>query len=480
MREPDSPPGAAPDLPQEAIPTGRFLQLFSAVMLPMFMAAIDQTLLATATPTIAAELGGLRDTTWIAVGYLIAMTVTTPLYARLGDRYGRRDVLLAALSVFSLGSVACGLSTSLGMLVAARVLQGLGGGGLMVMSQALIGELVPPRQRARFQGWFATNFSLANIGGPVIGGLVVQHASWRWLFLANVPLCGLAMWRVARLARARESGPNSLGDPLGALSFAAAAGTSLIWLSFAGHRFDWLSTPSLALVALAAALWTLLVVRERRQDAPFLPLELLRSRSIACMSATVVCFASCLFALIFFLPIYLQLGHGTDARQSGLLLLPVTLGMVIGSTTTGRVVSRTGLPSVMPVLGLSTSCLALAMLALLPLDTRGIAALGLLCGLGFGSVMPTAQIVTQTLAGRDRLGAAAAVVSLSRYTGAALGTAVFGALVFALLAGSDPGGHAAAAGAANVRFAFRIGFGAVALVAALGAWFATRVQRVRL
>jgi len=188
-------------LPEQPVSVARFLQIFSAVMLPMFLAAADQTLLATATPSIAQDLGGLRDTTWISVGYLIAMTATVPLYGRLGDRYGRRDTLLAALGVFSLGSIACGLATSLGMLVAARVLQGLGGGGLMVMAQSLIGELVPPRERARFQAYFATNFTLANVGGPLIGGLVVHHASWRWLFLINLPLCAIAGWRLLRLFR---------------------------------------------------------------------------------------------------------------------------------------------------------------------------------------------------------------------------------------------------------------------------------------
>ncbi len=490
-------PGSGPGErgPNEALPqaptppppvtTGRFLQLFSAVMLPMFLAAVDQTLLATATPAIARELGGLRDTTWIAIGYLIAMTVTAPIYGRLGDRYGRRDVLMVALSIFAAGSALCGLASTLGMLVGARVLQGLGGGGLMVMSQALIGELVPPRERARFQGWFATNFSLASIGGPVIGGLVVHHASWRWLFLVNLPLCALAVWRLSGLPRQRQAAAGPLGDALGALLFAVAAGTTLVWISFAGHRFDWWSGQSATLAALATCLWCLLAMRESRHQAPFLPVELLRVAPIARMAAAVVCFASCLFAVIFFLPIFLQLGRGTDARAAGLLLIPVTMGMVLGSTATGRITARTGLPVRMPVIGLSIAAVALALLALAPpAGTQGIAALGLLCGVGFGTVMPTAQLVTQSLAGRERLGAAAVVVTLARATGAALGTAVFGAVIFAWLpAGAGQVAAQAAADpefGAQVRLAFRLGFGAAALVAAVGAWTASRVGRVQL
>ena len=166
----------------------------------MFMAAVDQTLLATATPAIAATLGGLRDTSWIAVGYLLAAATIVPVYGRLGDLRGRRNVLLSALGVFALGSAACAAAQSLPQLVAARVLQGLGGGGLMVLSQALIGELVPPRERPRFQGYFATVFTAASIGGPVLGGIVVSHTSWRWLFLANLPLAE-AMFRATFFSR---------------------------------------------------------------------------------------------------------------------------------------------------------------------------------------------------------------------------------------------------------------------------------------
>src|ERR1041385_9228527 len=185
--------------PGATVPRAEFLNLFAAVFLPMFMAAVDQTLLATATPAIAASLGGLRDTSWIAVGYLLASATIVPVYGRLGDRRGRRDVLLVALGTFTLGSAACGAAQSLPQLVAARVLQGLGGGGLMMLSLALIGELVPPRERARFQGYFAIIFTTASIAGPVIGGLVVSQFSWRWLFFANLPLAAFAAWRLCRL-----------------------------------------------------------------------------------------------------------------------------------------------------------------------------------------------------------------------------------------------------------------------------------------
>jgi EmrB/QacA subfamily drug resistance transporter len=470
-------------LPTEPVSTGRFLQIHTAVMLPIFLAAADQTLLATATPSIAADLGGLRDTTWVSVAYLIAMTVSVPLYGRLGDRYGRRDTLLVALGIFSVGSVACGSAPSLAMLVASRVLQGLGGGGLMVMSQALIGELVPPRERARFQAYFATNFTLANVGGPLIGGLVVHHASWRWLFLANLPLCALASWRLLRLPRGSGDARAAPADPIGAIVFAAAVTASLIWATFAGYRFTFTSITSVALVAGSLLLWAMLITRELRRRDPFLPIELLRDRSMRYLSLSVVSFASCLFALIFFLPVLLQIGHGADARQAGALLLPLTLGIVAGSTVTGRIVSRTGRPARMPVAGLLISCVALILMGALPARSDLIAACGALCGFGFGSVMPSAQIISQTLAGRERLGAAASIVSLSRYSGAALGTAIFGAVVFALAPGSSGRidlHSLTPETATQLSQAIRIGFGALAAVAAIGAWFASRIQQIRL
>jgi EmrB/QacA subfamily drug resistance transporter len=469
--------------PDKTVSLSEFLQIFAAVMLPMFLAAVDQTLLATATPAIAADLGGLRDTTWIALAYLMAATIMVPLYGRLGDRYGRHRLLLIAVGVFALGSAACGAAQSMLQLVFARALQGLGGGGLMVMSQAMIGELVPPRERPRFQGYFAANFTLASLAGPVVGGYVVSHMSWRWLFLANLPLALLATWRILRLPPSAPH-PNvaPLTDVRGLILFVAAAVCWLVWLSFAGHRFAWWSATSVVLLASAVVLLLALVHIERRSEAPFLPVELLRIPGAAKMAGTIICFAACFFACIFFLPVYLQLGAGVQAKEAGLLLLPVTLGMVTGATITGRIVARTARPTPLPVFGLSLAALALLGLGLVAPVAPRLAALGFAVGTGFGTVMPCGQLVLQTLAGRARLGAAAATVSLSRSVGAALGTALFGALVFALLHGMDLDtlGARSAADAARIERGFRFGFIAAAAVAAVGAVIAARLPRIRL
>ncbi len=460
-----------------------FLNLFGAVFLPMFMAAVDQTLLATATPAIAASLGGLRDASWIAVGYLLASATIVPVYGRLGDQRGRRDMLLAALAVFTAGSLACGAAQSLPQLVAARVLQGLGGGGLMTLSQALIGELVPPRERVRFQAYFALVFTTSSIGGPVIGGLVVSNASWRWLFLANLPLAALAAWRLTRLPSGERHAPKAAGaDVAGHLLFGAGALALLFWLTSGGHRFAWASGQSIALAVVAASLLVALFFNERRQHAPFLPIELLAQRTIGVTALLILCFAACLFSIVFFLPIYLQLGHHVSAQASGLLLLPVTAGMVMGSMTTSRVLARTGKPHWIPVTGMAIASGALLGLALLPSSMALVMALGFVAGAGFGTVMPTSQVVMQTVAGRAKLGAATSIASLARATGGAAGAAVFGAIVFAWLPDMDRSSLAQVneAELANVVRAFHRGFLCVAVLAALAAFAASRVPRITL
>lgn len=469
--------------PPPVTSTAQFLRLFTSVMLPMFMAAIDQTLLATATPIIADELGGLRDTSWIAVGYLLAAAATTPVYGRFGDRFGRRNTLAIALGIFTVGSIACAAAQSLGVLVAARVLQGIGGGGLMTLAQALIGELVTPRERARFQGYFAAMFSLASIGGPVIGGLVVAHASWRWLFLVNVPLAALAVWRLFTLPAGKRNDGAGTHDYPGIVLFSLAIVSVLYWLSSAGHRFAWTSMQSIALAAVSLVAFVWLVAHERKHPRPFLPLELLRLPAISFCALTTALFAACMFAMVFFLPIYLQLGHGTGAAASGFLLLPMTGGMVTGSTISGRIVARTGTPRWVPVTGMGLSAVGLVLLGILPVDPTVVAALGFVVGLGFGTVMPTMQVTVQTVAGRERLGAATSIVSLSRSLGAATGTALFGALVFALMPQTDMAHlaeHVRSVAPESVLPAFHAAFLVAASVAALSALAASRVPKVEL
>ncbi|HEX4232834.1 MAG TPA: MFS transporter [Caldimonas sp.] len=480
-RRPAALPADAPSAVRaSAFDRARFRRLFVAIMLPMFLAAVDQTLLATATPVISRELGSLRDTSWLAVGYLLASVIMVPLYGRLGDRYGRRKLLSIAIVVFSLGSLACGVAPTLAVLVAARVLQGVGGGGLMTLSQALIGEVVAPRRRARNQAYFAIIFTAASIGGPVIGGLVVHHASWRWLFFVNLPLCAIALWRLRSLLGDDRPHPGrAVPDLRGIGLFALTASTALFWLSSAGHHFAWDSATSIALVVVAVAAAIVLVRLERRAERPFLPFELIALPAVRYAVITVVAFASAMFSMIFYLPIYLQLALGSNAAQSGLLLLPLTAGIVIGAALTGRIIVWTGRPTTIPSVGLALAAIALAGLASLPSARPFLIGLEFAAGLGFGSVMSVMQIVTQTAAGSARLGAAASTISLARTLGSSVGASAFGALIFGII-GAAPV-HAVPGAAADPRIghAFRFAFAAASVLCLLAAWAASRVPPLR-
>jgi len=468
----------------DEVTRAQFLNLFVAVFLPMFMAAVDQTLLATATPAIAASLGGLTDTSWIAVAYLLSSAAVVPLYGRLGDLHGRRDMLLVAVGIFTLGSLACGLAQSLPQLIVARVVQGLGGAGLMTLSQALIGELIAPRERVRFQAYFAAVFTAASVAGPVLGGVVVSHLSWRWLFFVNLPLAAFAVWRLRQLPRG-EPHTDQAGthDLPGIALFTVSVVSGLYWLTAAGHHFPWLSTFSSLLVAISLITLVALVSRESRHPSPFLPVDLLREKAIVFSLITTSLFASCMFAMVFFIPIYLQLGHRVSALHSGLLLLPLTAGMVMGAMVTGRFVARTGRAKWVPVFGMALASLALLLLGALPPQTLSVGVLGFIAGLGFGTVMPINQVVVQTVAGRARLGAVTAMISLFRSIGGAAGATVFGALVYGLMPNIDITslGQVATAGPLpTVTHAFHTAFLVAAFVAAIAAFAASRVPPVLL
>jgi len=348
-----------------------------------------------------------------------------------------------------------------------------------VLSQALIGELVPPRERARFQGYFATVFTAASIGGPVLGGIVVSHVSWRWLFFANLPLAALAAWRLLQLPRGAGHRPaETRTDVAGHVLFAIGAVSALFWFTSVGHRFGVQSGESLALVAIALASLGALVWHERRHVSPFLPVDLLRERTIGLSSLVVLLFAACLFAVVFFLPIYLQLGHRVSAQFAGLLLLPVTGGMVTAAVISAQILRRTGRPRWIPVIGMSCAAAALFLLGVLPSHTGLVIALGFLCGLGFGCVMPTIQVTVQTVAARERLGVVMALNGLARSTGGAVGAALFGALVFALIPGVERSTLLQAASEADVAAilrAFHRAFLLAACVAAAAAFIASRM-----
>jgi EmrB/QacA subfamily drug resistance transporter len=417
-----------------------FFAVFPSIMLPMFLAVVDQTIVATALPAIAASTGNVERTSWVVVAYLIASTIAAPIYGRLGDAFGRRRLMFVALAIFIVASLLCAASPTIELLTLARIVQGLGGGGLMTLSQALVGETIPPRERARYQGYLAAVAVSANTFGPVAGGYLTEHFGWQSIFLINLPIGILAIVLARGLPSRVPSTHSWQPDPGGFVFFTVFVATTLLALERAQHA-DLGAVPwVVGLLALGVIALVLLIRQESRARSPLIPLGLLRRPAIWRSDALAACHGAALVSLITFLPIYLQVVRGLSPSETGLLLVPLTIGIGTGSLLTGRLVSKTGRTTVFPVFGLVLVTANLVVLALWAhtLSASGFAWLLLWNGLFMGTVMGVVQVTVQSASGPRRLGEAAASVQFSRSIGAAFGTALIAAVLFAFLATRNP------------------------------------------
>ncbi len=417
-----------------------FLSVFPSIMLPMFLAVVDQTIVSTALPAIAASLGGVERVSWVVVAYLVAGTIAAPVYGQLRDVYGGRRMMFLALAIFLGASLFCAMATSIEMLTVGRILQGLGGGGLMTLTQALIGEAIPPRDRARYQGYLAGVAVSSSTFGPVVGGLLTQHFGWRSIFLVNLPLGLIALLMTLRLEQRPGRQHAWSFDGMGLVLFVAFIVPLLLALQEA-QRMSASALPSfLVLMGVCVAALLALIFREKRAIYPLLPIHLLRQPTIWRSDALAACHGATLVSLITFLPIYLRVLRGASASETGLLLLPLMFGVGGGSMVTGRVVSRTGLTTIFPSIGLIVATICLLLLGLFAgnLGTRQLALYLFVTGLFMGTVMGVVQVTVQNAAGSASLGSAAASVQLSRSIGAGVGTALVGTVLFATVSLSDP------------------------------------------
>jgi EmrB/QacA subfamily drug resistance transporter len=423
-------------------PTRRatFFTVFPSIMLPMFLAVVDQTIVATALPAIAATMGEVERASWVVVSYLVASTIAAPIYGGLGDAFGRRRLMIVALIVFIVASIACAAAPTVGLLTLARLLQGLGGGGLMTLSQALVGEAIPPRERARYQGYLAAVAVCANTFGPVAGGYLTGHFGWRSIFLINVPIGIIALLLARGLPASAPARAQWRPDPLGLLFFSAFVVSSLLALEQT-QRVALAVLPMIGgLIAIAIVAALLLVRHESKTPSPLIPLALLRQPTVWRTDALAACHGAALVSLITFLPIYLQVVRGHTPAETGFLLVPLTIGIGTGSLTTGWLVSRTGRTTIFPVFGLALVTANLLVLALWTssLGIPALAALLLWNGLFMGTVMGVVQVTVQSASGPQRLGEAAASVQFSRSVGAAFGTALVATVLFAVLSLKSP------------------------------------------
>lgn len=420
--------------------TGRFAELFPSIMLPMFLAIVDQTIVAAALPAIASSLGSVDRVSWIVVAYLLSTTIAAPVYGQLRDVAGSRKMMLIALAVFMGSSLLCAASTSVEMLSFARVLQGFGGGGLMTLSQALIGETIPPRERARYQGYLAAVAVTSSTFGPVMGGFLAQHFGWRSIFLVNIPIGLIAVALVIRAKARPVPKVDWEVDVRGIVYFVFFIVPVLLGVEVTQRLTTGAFVQAFLLLLLGITSLALLLRHERRAMFPLLQMELLKRPAIWRSGLLVICHAAALVALVTWLPIFFRVRFGTSASESGMMLLPFMFGIGIGSMTTGQMVSRTGLTMIFPSVGLVIVVVLLQILSLWAgrLGIPAILILLLLLGLAMGTVMSVMQVTVQRAAGTTMLGAASASVQFSRSVGAAVGTALVGAVLFVALAVSDP------------------------------------------
>lgn len=483
----------------EAALRDRFMRAFPGVSLVIVLAAIDQTIVATALPAIAAEMGGIERTAWILVAYLVAATCAAPVFGQLGDAFGRRRVTFVALAVFFAGCLGCALAPNLPALIAARIVQGFGGGALLTMAQALIGEAVPPRERGRYQARIAGSYAFASAFGPVAGGYLSQTLGWRSIFLLLLPLavlCAVLARRLPYVAPAR-AGVRLRFDWAGLALFIVMVAAALVGLDRA-RRLDPALLPLVAgLAGLAVASGALLLRVERAAPDPLLPLAVFGHPSIWRTYALSACVVGAQVGMISFLPLWLQTVRGLAPGPSGLMLLAMSAGGVSGAFFAGRMAARTGFAMRWPGIFLPVGAAIWAGLAIVAPDLPLAVLVPLLALVAFctGTSFPMVQVTAQAAAGRERLGAASAGVAFSRNIGAATGTALIAAVVFAALTLSGPatapafqrlvaegagfvatlGPEAAATLRADLAEAFRMLFAAAAMLMAAGGFFAWRV-----
>ena len=457
MRDP-TPFTPPPDYPTLDYAAAR--RIIVGILLAMMLSALDAVMVATALPTIAENLGDIDNMSWVVTANLLSATSSTPLYGKLSDIYGRRTMMLIAIGIYALGSLACALAPSMLALILARALQGLGSGGLMPIAQTIIGDVASPRERPRYQAYTSSTFILATVGGPLLGGFIAEHFHWSWIFWVNLPLCALAYFLTHNVLRRlpRHDRPHAL-DLLGAFLMVGAAIALMLALTWGGRHFGWGSPQILALFALSATLWGLFAWRSIAAAEPFIPLSVLRDGELRVGTLTAFLAIGVVIALTIMLPLYSQLALDLSVSQSAATIIALQGGATISSITGGRLVARLVHYKRVPIVGLMVAIAAFAPLALWPTGLSTPVALGLIAiaGLGLGPVFPFTIVVVQNAVPMHQLGIATGTMNFFRSLGSTFIVTGFGAIVLAgvpVARGVPAGGALAGVEAATFGWVF--------------------------
>jgi EmrB/QacA subfamily drug resistance transporter len=421
---------AAPDLTHREI-----LVIFSGLMAGMLLAALDGTIVATAMPTIVGDLGGIQHYSWPATAYLLTTTVATPLYGKLSDLYGRKLLFQAAIVIFIVGSVLCGLSQSMLQLIGARGIQGIGAGGLMAMAFAILGDVISPRQRGRYTGYLGSVFAFASVVGPFLGGFLVDSLSWRWVFLVNVPVGLAALGITSAVLKLPVVRRDHAIDWVGAALLVGGVTSLLLGLVWGGTEYAWSSPTIRGLLAGFAACLAVFLWWESRTPEPILPLRLFRNRVFTVSTVLSLIIGAAMYGALMFLPLFLQVVTGASATNSGLLLLPLMAGMMTTSIVSGRVIAHTGRYKKWPVGGTAVAAVGMVFLSTMDENTTRLESslYMLLLGLGVGMVMQVLILAAQNAADFGDMGVVTSAVNFFRSLGGVVGVAVFGAIMSATL-----------------------------------------------
>ena len=425
----DATPAATnPQMPAQQ--SGSLRLVIASVGLLLLLASLDQSIVSTALPTIVADLGGLDHLSWVVTAYILTSTIVAPLYGKLGDLYGRRNTIFVSVVIFILGSVLCGIASSMTFLIVARAIQGMGGGGLFVLALSVVGDVVPPRERGKIQGLFAAVFSVSSVMGPLAGGWLTQHADWHWIFFINIPLGLIALAGFAAGFKPRGLRTSHIIDWSGAITLTLGLGALTLLTSLGGRSFAWDSAQSFGLVALTVLSFAAFVMIEARAAEPILPLWLFRMNVFWVTSVLGFVVGAAMFGAITFVPLFLQIAKGFTPTDSGLLLIPLTVGILTSSTLCGQYMGRTGRYWHLPIIGMSLLTLGLGLMTTLNQTTDLVVfCLILTCvGLGMGCIFPIVTTAVQSAVPREAMGTATAAGIMVRQTGGALGVAAFGAL----------------------------------------------------